>query len=288
MKGIIHSMKKLIKEYLVILLGVLLFTFYVTAILVPSKVGTGGITGVALCFHKLFNTPIGIFTIGANIPLFILAYKITGRKFCVRSMLVIVLSSVAIDYVNTNIKIPTLNDRLLAAIFAGVVSGVSMSLLFMDDASTGGFDILAKILTQKTRIKNISKVMFVQDVMVYAFIGVILGPTAVMYAVIMSFVRSKTIDAMREGISSSRQCIIVCENAEAIVDSISKNLVRSATILEAKGGYTHFDKKVLYCVIQKYQLSLLKNIINEIEPTAFVTVSPVNEILGNYKQLFKI
>jgi uncharacterized membrane-anchored protein YitT (DUF2179 family) len=119
---------------------------------------------------------------------------------------------------------------------------------------------------------------------VYVFVGIVLGPHSVLYALIMSFIRSKTIDTVQEGIASSRQCIIICNNSEKIIEEVKIELGRGVTVLDAVGGYSHNNKKFIYVVVQKHQLTSLRLIIKNIDPLAFVAVSPVNDILGNYKQ----
>jgi uncharacterized membrane-anchored protein YitT (DUF2179 family) len=261
-------------------------------LLVPSKIGTGGVTGIAICINYLFNLPVGMSSLALNIPLFILGYKYIGKRFCIRSIFVIIVSSFMTDYLSRlrviyDIRLP-IGDKILIAIFAGVLCGAAMTLLFMDGASTGGFDILAKTINARYRNFNVSQLILVQDICIYVLVGLVLGVKAVAYSLIMSFVKSKTIDTIQEGISSSRQCIIICDKAQEIVDQIESELIRGATILEATGGYSHKNKKFAYVVIQKYQLSELKRIVKKIEPTAFVTVSPVNETLGNFRRKFSV
>ena len=110
-----------------------------------------------------------------------------------------------------------------------------------------------------------------------------MGPRSVMYAIIMSFVRSKTMDTIQESLASSRQCVIICEESDSIINEIQTRLARGVTVLDAVGGYSSINKKFIYLVIQRNQLSTLKEIVSEIDPTSFVTISPVNNILGNFK-----
>lgn len=278
-------MKKVVKEYGIIICASIIFSMYVTVFLVPNKIGTGGVTGIALCLHHIIpGFKIGIFTICVNVPLFVFGYKIIGKKFATRSIFVIIFSSLLTDYINDHFNISVLNDKLLAAIFAGLISGIGMALLFMENSSTGGFDILAKAINIKFKYNNISHILLLQDIIVYIVTAFVFGPHSVMYAIIMSFVRSKTIDTLQEGVFASRQCIIICEDPCNIIEKINMQLGRSATVVQAEGGYSHEGKKMLYIVIQKCQLAQLKNIVAKEEPNAFVTVAPVNEILGNYKR----
>lgn len=275
------------KEYLMLLGGTIFYSLYVSLLLTPAKIGTGGIIGISLSLNRLFNFKIGFTTILLNIPLFIFGFKLLGKKFAFKSAFIVLISSLLIDYMNIsfpNFYIIPVNDKLTASILCGVVSGVGMSLIFMGGGSTGGLDISGKIL--RNRIKNIqlSHILLFQDFLVYILVAIVMGPQSVIYALIMSYIRSKTIDTMQEGIASSRQCIIICDNSDKIIHEINTRLYRGATLLHAEGGYSHHKRQFVYVVIQKHQLNELRHILQDIENTAFVTVSPVNDILGNYRQ----
>ncbi|MCM0646985.1 YitT family protein [Clostridium swellfunianum] len=278
-------MKDLIKEYSLILLGSVILSIAIAAFLLPSQIGSGGVTGIAMVINNIFGIKVGLLTIILNIPLFIFGYKLIGRKFAVRSGFVVVLSSLLIDYFNSIFHFKPIDDILLSSIFCGVLFGVSVYLIFMSYASTGGLDILAKIINSKFKNLQLSNILLVQDFIVYSLIAYVFGPRSVMYALIASFIRTKTIDAIQEGIASSRQCIIICQNSTEMISVINTQLVRGVTVLDAVGGYSNDKKKLIYVVIQRTQLNALRAIVKEIEPNAFVAVSPVNDILGNYRQL---
>lgn len=277
-------MLKLIKEYALIILGSAILSIAVSAFLVPSKIGIGGVTGIAMVINHFFGLKIGILTIIMNIPLFIFGFRLVGSKFAIRSGFVVILSSLLIDYFNSAFQFKPIDDILLSAIFSGVLLGISVYLIFMSFSSTGGLDILAKIIQNKFKGLQLSNILLVQDILVYCLIAYAYGPRSVMYALIASFIRTKTLDAIQEGIASSRQCIIICENSKQIINDINTRLVRGVTVLDAVGGYSNDKKKFIYVVIQRNQLNALKIIVKTIEPSAFIAVSPVNDILGNYKQ----
>ncbi|MFL0246622.1 YitT family protein [Candidatus Clostridium stratigraminis] len=277
-------MLKLLKEYTLIILGSAILSIAVSAFLVPSKIGIGGVTGIAMVINHFFGLKIGILTIVMNIPLFIFGFRLVGSKFAIRSGFVVILSSLLIDYFNSAFSFKPIDDMLLSAIFSGVLLGVSVYLIFMSFSSTGGLDILAKIIQNKFKGLQLSNILLVQDILVYCLIAYAYGPRSVMYALIASFIRTKTLDAIQEGIASSRQCIIICENSKQIINDINTRLVRGVTVLDAVGGYSNDKKKFIYVVIQRNQLNALKTIVKAIEPSAFIAVSPVNDILGNYKQ----
>ncbi len=281
-------MKTFIKEYALITLGSIILSLAISAFLLPSQIGIGGVTGIAMVINHIFGLKVGLLTIIMNVPLFLFGYKLVGSKFTIRSAFVVVLSSLLIDYFSAAFKFKPIEDLLLSAIFCGVLLGVSVYLIFLSQASSGGLDILAKIINNKFKNLQLSNILLIQDFIVYALIAYVFGPRSVMYALIASFIRTKTLDAIQEGLASSRQCIIICEDSSEIISTINTKLVRGVTVLDAVGGYSNDKKKFIYVVIQRSQLTALKSIVKSIEPSAFIAVSPVNDILGNYKQSLTI
>lgn len=274
-----------IEKTLFLISGTIFYSLYVTLLLTPSKIGTGGILGICLCLNKLFDFKIGLTTILLNIPLFLFGFSLLGKKFAFKSALIVFISSSLIDYIKyifPDLSLVPVNDKLTASILCGVVSGLGMSLIFMGGGSTGGLDISAKIIKDKFKNIQLSHILLLQDSLVYIFVAMVMGPQSVIYALIMSFIRSKTIDTVQEGIASSRQCIIICNNPQTIIHEINTKLNRGATLLSAEGGFSHEKRNFIYVIIQKHELHELRLIVRNLEPTAFVTVSPVNDIMGNY------
>lgn len=284
-KGLISSsISKIIKEYVLIIAGSIFFSFAISGFLIPFKIGVGGVTGIAMSLNKLLGLRVGLISILINIPLFLFGFKLLGRKFAIRSGFVVIFTSVLIDYLNASFNLRIFDDVLLAAIFCGVIFGVGVALIFMGGGSTGGLDILAKILSYKFPTLRLSNLLLAQDFLVYLMVAYVFGIPAILYALVMSFIRTKALDAIQEGISSSKQCLIICDNGEAIMEEIKTSIQRGVTKIEAEGGFSKTRKIILYVVIQKNELNKLKNAVKEIEPEAFVAVSDVNDILGKFRQ----
>ena len=277
-------MKNFMKDLFFIVIGCIFYSMYLSMIVLPNGLATGGLAGISISLNHLFDTKIGVALILMNIPLFIFGFKLVGKSFALKSAIIVFFSSFLVDFTNNYFTFNALDEKLLAAIFAGVVSGVAMSLIFIGGASTGGMDISGKIIKNKMPTVDLAKILLIQDVIVYLLIGTVLGVNSVMYAVIMSFVKTKTIDAIQEGLASSRQCIIISDSPEEIIHQIQVKLGRGVTLLNAEGTYTSKSKNFIYVVIQKNQLSPLKKIVDSIDPKAFVTVTAVSNVLGNFKQ----
>lgn len=277
-------MKKTIKDYILLVLGCIIFSISISAILIPSKIGVGGVTGISTSLNELFGFKVGLTSLLINIPLFLFGFKLLGNKFAIRSGFVVFLSSVLIDYFNLHYKFKPFNDLLLGSIFCGVLIGIGIAILFMAGGSTGGLDISAKIINAKFPNFQLSTILLIEDILVYLLVAYVFGLNSVLYAFILSFARTKTMDIIQEGISSTKQCVIICDNADDIISEIQTKLLRGVTILEAKGSYSNTNKKFLYVVIQNNELSELKKIVKSVDPTAFTTVSSVTDILGKYRQ----
>lgn len=273
-----------LKRYSLLAIGCLLFSIYAAVLLQPNNIGTGGILGISLIINKLLKLKIGLSTLLINIPLFIVGFKLLGKDFAIKSGIIVILSSTLIDIIPTIFNVTPLKDKLTASIFCGVVSGAAMTFIFMGGGSTGGLDISGKIIKRIFPSLSLSNILLFQDICIYIIVGITLGLDYVMYALIMSFIRSKTIETIQKTFSASKQCMIICDKPKPIIKAISEKLGRGATILDAVGGYSDNSKKFIYVVVQNNELSSLKSIVSSIDNKAFITVSEVEHIHGNFKE----
>lgn len=281
-------MKKVVKDYFIIFLGCVVFSLALSAFLIPSQIGAGGVTGIALVINHFTGVKVGLITILVNIPLFVFGYKVIGGKFTIRSGFTVLVSSFLTDFFGTVFKFRPMDDRLLCAIVTGVLLGIAFYLLFVSNSSTGGLDISAKIIQSKFKNINLSTLLLIEDLLVYILLALTFGMETVIYAILMSYVRSKTMDIINENVTASKQCIIITDTPEKIIETINSKLIRGATILRAEGGYSKDDKMFIYVIVAKNQLADLKDIVTFSDPNAFLTVSPVNDVIGNYRQVAKI
>lgn len=277
-------MKNKLKEYSFVLLGILLYSLYASLILVPNDVGSSGILGLSIVANKLFGFQIGVVSFILNIPLMIFGFKLVGRSFILKTFIVTVVSSFLIDFFPKFIPVFNFDDKLTAALFCGVLSAASMSLLFMGRASSGGLDISAKIFKLKFKSVSLSRILLFQDFVVYGIIAFTIGFQYVTYALILSFVRSKTFEAIQNNFSAPKQCMIVCKKDSKLIEEIKNRIVRGVTFWNVKGAYSHEDKLILYLVLQNNEILSIKNLIQEIDPKAFVSISNVESIIGNFQE----
>lgn len=282
-------MKKILSEYILIIIGCLIVAIDTSFLIVPAKIGSGGVTGIAIglnSIHPIFK--VGTVTLLLNIPLFLFAYKMLGKRFTLKSIVAVALSSVTIDilspYSHEIFNVMPMQDKLLIAILAGVLSGLGLAVVYMAGGSTGGSDILAKMLVRKKQEVDFSTIQLILDILVYVFLGAVMGISTIVYALVASYTKKKTIDAIQEGFSSTKQCFIICDKADEIAQAINTEIVRGVTRLEGTGMYKKEPRNVLYTVVHISEISQVKSIVQSIDGSAFISVSSVNSIYGNFNK----
>jgi len=268
---------KMFLSYLGIAVGSLISAFGLNYFIVANGLAEGGFTGLSLVIHYLTNLSIGGILLILNIPLFIISFFLWGKNFVFKSLLGVIAISVAID-LTSGFGFKT-DDLLIAALYGGVLSGVGIGIVLRSGATTGGIDIIARIILEKTGI-SMGKVYFSFDLAIISLVAYFFGLEKALYTLVALYVFSVIIDRLVEGGNEAREVTIISKKDQVIVNAIIKELERGATILKGSGAYTGKEKNVLYVVISKHELLHLKKIIKEIDPKAFIIVNSVYEVLG--------
>lgn len=260
-----------------IIIGAFIVAASINAMIIPNKIADGGVTGIAIIIYYLFNLPISKIVILLNIPLFLLGWKMVGRVFLIYSIIGVAAFSFALE-LTAAIPNPT-SDPLLACIFAGVVSGIGMGIIFRSRGSLGGTDILAVFFSRTTSF-SVGQVLMGIDALIFVAAAVFLGPERAMYAMIYMFIATKVIDLVQEGLNPSKSVLVVTQDPQGIAQDVMEKLERGVTLFQAKGAYSKEDKEVVYCVISRTEMSQIKEIIRNRDPKAFLSISDVPEVVG--------
>jgi len=284
-----RSLKKLIKtgvkinfaDVSVITVGSLLTALGINLFLAPNKIAAGGVSGIAIILHYLIKVPIGATMLAINVILFIMAFLILGRSFGLKSIYATVILSVFVDGLAQIIPNSwAVQDLLLAVLFGDFLTGIGIAMVLSRDASTGGTDIIAMILTKFTGI-DVGKTLLFVDFLVTLFAAISFGKIIGMYSLLAVIVNTTTIDYVLEGISTSFKVIVITIKGKKIAERIIKELNRGVTILEVTGAYTGEKRDMLWIILKRpREMIKLRNIIKEEDPTAFMTVSHIREVLG--------
>lgn len=245
-----------------------------------NGIAQGGITGAAMLINHIFPfLPIGTVALLMNLPLFLIAWKKIGGKFIVKSFLVTVFLSVSIDAFSF---LPSYTgDKLLAAVFCGGISGLSMALIFMRGLTSGGTDIIAKLIRLKKPQFSMGKLILAADFAVVISAGLVYGNfESAMYSLILIFVSSFVIDKILFGLTDSRTLLIVTQNAQKSALLLMCEIGRGVSVISIEGGYTGESKKLLLCAMRRGEVNRVVKLISEIDKTAFTIVLPSSEIIG--------
>jgi uncharacterized membrane-anchored protein YitT (DUF2179 family) len=276
------TMKKKFKSFFLILLGAFLVAFGTYFFLVPNKIAAGGISGAAIIINNIFpHIPIGALMMAMEIVLFtvgvIVIGPIFGGKtiFCSFSISGMIL---LLEEIYPKAR-PLSNDILVQLIFGVLICGLGMGIVFNQNASTGGTDIIAKIINKYFKI-SIGKSVLIPDILVTIAASLIFGIDKGMYAILGVLINSTIIDNVIKSINTYKHVAIISAEGEKIKNYIVEKLSKSATIYYAKGAYHNNEKEVITTVLSRKQFLKLKDYIKDIDDKAFITVNEINEVLG--------
>ena len=261
--------------------GSAVFALGFALFLAPNDMNAGGISGLAMVFVELTGLgSVGILSILINLPLFLLGGLKIGRRFFAGSLLGMLLSSVLIDAFAV-IPMPEI-EPLIGVLYGSVLCGFGLGVVFVCGTSTGGSDILVRLLKLKYRNVPIGQISMCFDAIVVALTGLVFHDIAkALYTGVTVFVVSKVIDAVVYRFDYSKVALIISAEYQAIAEAIGTRLDRGATYLHAEGSYSHTPTKVVLAAVKKQQLAELKELVMQIDPKAFVIVQEAHQVLGD-------
>ncbi len=261
-------------------LGSAIFSLGFDLFLQPHQINVGGVSGVAMLLTTLFGRgSVGLFSLLINIPLFLLGGHHLGRKFFLGSLAGALACSLFLDLF---LMLPApQTDVMLGALYGGIFSGVGIGLVFLGGASTGGTDILAKLLRRRFRTLPLGRLMLAVDLAVITMTGIVYHDISkTLYSAVPLYVSSVVMDALIYGLDYSTVALIISDQFSAIIQAIEAKLDRGVTILDGHGGYSGAPKQVLLCAIRRKQVPQLKDLVREIDPDAFVILQEAHQVLG--------
>jgi len=282
-------------DYFMIIIGSIIAALSMNIFLVPYKIAPGGLSGIATVLYHVSEGkfPIGITMLILNIPLFALGIRFIGRKFVLKTLFGTVMLSVVIDitepftsdlmqrFGQVSEGVIYSQDILLYSIFGGVLLGLGLGLVFKSGATTGGTDLAARIVNHFFPIFTMGETLLVIDTSVIILATVVFKSFQLgLYAILTLYISSKVIDAILEGVNYAKAVLVISDHSEDIAKRVMSELERGVTALEGTGMYTGNNKKVLLCVLNRGQISVLKDIVKSIDKKAFIILADVREVLG--------
>lgn len=270
-----------IQQILGILLGTAIFSFGFVHFNMQNGLGEGGFSGLTLILYFTLNWDPALMNLILNIPMFILGWRLLGRKEFFYSIIGIVAVSVFLKIFQLyEIDLNLQDDLLLASLFAGVFVGIGLGIIFRSGGTTGGVDIIAR-LVQKYVGWSMGKTMFIFDACVITLSWItFLGEKQMMYTLVAVYVGARVIDMVQEGAYSAKGVLIISKNPEEIAEYITTKMERGITVFHGYGHFTKQSKDVLYCVVSRNELFRLKSMIRHFDPDAFINIVEVKDVIG--------
>lgn len=273
-------MKKILKEYGIITIGLILVLISFEFFLFPNKIVAGGVSGLALALNNILGLDTGVVMIVSNAILFILAFALIGGNFGLKSMYAAFGLSFALSIIEKNYKLPAVTDNLmLASIFGSVISALGLAIMLTQDATTGGTSITAKILSKYAHI-DFGKALLISDSIVIMLAMYTFGTELALFGLLSIYLTGNLIDKFIDGLNMSKQVMIFTEQEKLVSNYIINDIERGCTVFYGKGGYTGKHSCMILTILNRSQFIKLKKFIKYNDSDAFITVNETSEVLG--------
>lgn len=278
----VKTKKEIIVEYIqrafFLIVGAFIVAAALELFLLPNKIIDGGVIGISMMVSHITKGNLGAIIFAINFPFVILAYRTLGRKFVFNTFFAITMLSIATNVVLRFEHVT--DDLLLATIFGGILLGLGVGLILRNNASLDGTEIVSLKLAKKLKVVSVGELLMGMNLFVYAGAGFLFGWDRALYSVLTYYVASKVIDTVIEGLDKAKSVRIVSEFSREIGDSIMKELDISVTYMKTLGGYSRQEKILTYCIVNKFDMAKLKEVVHNVDPNAFIVTEDVHEVEG--------
>lgn len=269
-----------VKNLIFILIGTIVTALAMNIFIINAQLLNGGVTGVALILQYLFKIPTGLTVLILNIPLFIMSYFYLGRSFTIMTIIGTLTLSAALVITSFSKELLTIKDPLLLSIYGGVLNGLGTGIVFTNKGSTGGLDIISAIIKKLYGKFDIGMSSFVINTIIVAIGSIFFGLTSALYSLILMYLSSFVVDKVIKGFNKKKLLLIITDKEEEVGFAIMENLKRGVTFLNGEGGYTHKNRKIIYCVISLSQLPKIRDLVRNIDGNSFISILDVSEVQG--------
>mgnify|MGYP001780462145 FL=1 len=277
-------LKTNIKDGLFILSGTALMAFSIASVLEPASLITGGFSGIAIIIKQFTEgflpggVPLSVTNLALNIPVFLIAMRLKGARYLIRTVFATVLLSFWLSVLPV---IPLAKgDLLLSSLYGGIFMGAGIGLVFAARATTGGTDLIAALIQHFLRHYSISSIMWIIDTAIVLLGAFLYGIQMALYAIIAIYLTSKISDGIIDGLKFSKAAFIITEKPGELASLVMEELDRGVTGISATGMYSGQNKNMLFCVVARKEIVRLKELAKDCDPDAFVIVTDVREVLG--------
>lgn len=259
-------------------LGPFIAAFALEVFLVPNNIIDGGIVGISIILSYLTKLNLGLLIFVINIPFFLLAFSKIGKKFVIQTFYAIGMLSLFLNMFSMY-NHPVSNDLLLSTVFGGIVLGTGVGLVLKNEGSLDGTEIMSLVLSKKFGF-SVGEWIMTFNIFIYGASGLVFGWNRAMYAVLTYFIAFRVIDVVLEGLNSAKSIRVISDKAHEIGDELLEKLDLGVTYIKGVGAYSGAEKTIIYCVVSRLEMARMKEIIKNIDPSAFISVVDVHEAYG--------
>lgn len=272
---------EIIREYILkvffLTLGAFIVAVGLEMFLLPNKIIDGGVIGISMMVSYMTKWNLGLLIFCVNIPFVLMALKNLGKKFVIQTFFAITMLSVATNVLHGR---QATEDLLLATVFGGIILGFGVGLILRNNASLDGTEMVSINLSKKLKIISVGELLMFINLFIYLGAGFLFGWDRALYSIMTYYIASKVIDSVLEGLDKAKSVRIVSEYHREIGDAIMKQLDVSVTYMKTLGGYSRQEKILTYCVVNKFEMAKLKELVHSIDPRAFLVTEDVHEVEG--------
>ncbi|AKF92535.1 YitT family protein [Brevibacillus laterosporus] len=271
------TLSSFLLKFIFITIGAIMMAVSLELFLVPNKVIDGGIAGISIMMSSITNLPLGLFLFFFNLPFLIIGFKQIGKTFAISTLYGIAIMSLTTSMLH---HVPAFtNEKMLAVLFGGVILGVGVGLVIRFGGTLDGTEIVAILLSRKTRVPVGQLIMFI-NFFIFIMAGFVFEWDSAMYSIFTYYIAFKLIDIVVEGLNESKSVTIISKEFEEISEAINARLGRSTTYVYARGGYSKEETQMIYCVVTRLEVAKLRAIIHEIDDNAFIAIEHVSDVSG--------
>lgn len=278
----VKTKKEIAFEYInrafFLIIGAFIVACALELFLLPNQIIDGGVIGISMMVSHITKGNLGAIIFAINLPFVIMAYKTLGRKFVINTFFAITMLSIATNVVLRFDHVT--DDLLLATIFGGILLGLGVGLILRNNASLDGTEMVSLRLSKKLKVVSVGELLMGMNLFVYAGAGFLFGWDRALYSILTYYVASKVMDTVIEGLDKAKSVRIVSDFSREIGDSIMKELDVSVTYMKTQGGYSRQEKILTYCIVNKFDMAKLKEVVHNVDPNAFIVTEDVHEVEG--------
>ena len=278
---------EIIKNISADIFGSLIFALGVNMFTTPNNIAPGGVTGLATVLHSISEIQVGTLTFLLNIPLVILGLVVIGKRFTLSTFRTLLILSAITNI--TELFLPAYTENILvASIFGGAAIGIGMGIIFLRGSTTGGTDILGRVLLRYFQHIPLGKILLAIDFVIVTFAAIYYGTLdAALYALVSVYVTERAMDSVLYGFNETRIAYVVTEHPIEVAERVMEETDRGVTYLNGEGGYQRDKKLVIMCAMPSRQFAKFKRIVLEVDPAAFIMVAPASNVIGEgFKETF--